>query len=467
MKIIKLTSENVKRLHAVEISPEGAIVQITGRNGAGKSSVLDSIAMALGGADEACDVPVRRGQAKARTVVELDDLIVTRTWTEAGGTRLTVSNKEGAVFPSPQAVLDRLVGKLTLDPLAFSRLPAKQQLETLKGIVGLDFSALDNDRAMAFAARTECNRQLRAMQALADASPKHPDAPAAEVSVADLAAEFQRRQKANNAKAELRQDVESVQRSIHEADRVMQFQSSAEATENAKFAAFIKESDSEFERRVAQLREENEQRKSLAQIQHDKSVGFCRSRWVQAQKTKQEAELNLVATRKSHEESPSYDLTEMTRQIQEAEAVNRKVRDNAKAAELNGKAEGLSHHSSELTKKIESIDFDKAAYLKAAAFPVPDLSFDEHGVTFKGLPFAQASSAEQLRASVAIGLALNPKLRVLLVRDGSLLDAGGMKLLAELAEQHDCQVWVERVADGSNVGIVIEDGMVAGAMQPA
>ncbi len=47
MKIVQLQAENVKRLKAVEISPEGHIVEITGRNGQGKSSVLDAIWWAL------------------------------------------------------------------------------------------------------------------------------------------------------------------------------------------------------------------------------------------------------------------------------------------------------------------------------------------------------------------------------------------------------------------------------------
>ena len=62
MKIVKLSSENIKKLVAVEITPTGDVVKIEGRNDAGKSSVLDSIAMALGGAALIPGVPVRQGQ---------------------------------------------------------------------------------------------------------------------------------------------------------------------------------------------------------------------------------------------------------------------------------------------------------------------------------------------------------------------------------------------------------------------
>ena len=84
-------------------------------------------------------------------------------------------------------------------------------------------------------------------------------------------------------------------------------------------------------------------------------------------------------------------------------------------------------------------------------------------MTFDGKPFDQASSAEQLRVSVAMGIALNPTLRVLLVRDGSLLDKESFKMMAEMASEADAQVWIERVEDDDHVGIVIEDGAVKGA----
>ena len=60
-----------------------------------------------------------------------------------------------------------------------------------------------------------------------------------------------------------------------------------------------------------------------------------------------------------------------------------------------------------------------------------------------------------------MAMALNPKLRVIRILDGSLLDADNLALITEMAAGADFQVWVERVADGSGVGVVIEDGSVA------
>jgi hypothetical protein len=91
---------------------------------------------------------------------------------------------------------------------------------------------------------------------------------------------------------------------------------------------------------------------------------------------------------------------------------------------------------------------------------VPGLALGESGPTFNGVPLSQASGAERLRVSVAIGLALNPRLRVLLVRDASLLDENSLRLVAEMAQDAGAQVWLERVGDGDPGAVIIADGQV-------
>lgn len=79
---------------------------------------------------------------------------------------------------------------------------------------------------------------------------------------------------------------------------------------------------------------------------------------------------------------------------------------------------------------------------------------------FNGVPFVQASAAERLKVSVAMAMALNPELRVICIRDASLLDDDSKRALMALAEEHDYQIWYEVVGDGGEVGVVIEDGEV-------
>ena len=190
MQIVNLRAENFKRLVAVEITPRGNVVQITGKNGAGKSSVLDSIQAALAGKDAMPAVPVHTGSKKAVITIDLGEYKVTRTMTPDGGGTLTVASKDGAKYPSPQAMLDKITGKLCFDPVAFARQRPEDQAQTLRKLVGLDFAELEKARAAAYTERTVVNRDVKALEAQVNSArqceypslplPKKKSAPAGE-----------------------------------------------------------------------------------------------------------------------------------------------------------------------------------------------------------------------------------------------------------------------------------------------
>ena len=146
MKIIALEAENLKRLTAVRIAPDGNLVQITGKNGQGKTSVLDAIWWAMAGTSNVQTTPIRKGEDQAIINLDLGDIKVRRKFIaqEDGGytTSITVENGEGARFLSPQNMLDALVGQLSFDPLAFSRMKPADKVQALRSLVkDFDFDA--------------------------------------------------------------------------------------------------------------------------------------------------------------------------------------------------------------------------------------------------------------------------------------------------------------------------------------
>lgn len=423
MKILKLQAENVKRLSAVTIEPDGAIVTIKGRNGQGKSSCLDAIMFALAGKDSHPPEVIRRGADKAAVVLDLGELVVERRWTANDRSSITVKGRDGAKLGSPQAVLDKLVGALSFDPLAFLREPAKHQVETVRKLVGLDFTAHDLKRDQLYNERTLVNREVTALRAAVETAPVI-DAPAEPVNLADLLAEQQRllEQKAENDRK--RQAYREAGQRWEVADR------------EARAA----------KKRVAELEEQ---------------LKDARGRAAAADETLQDAVDAGKAARAACDAIVEPDLGAIQARLSDVQRINAAV----SAAQLvREKAEQLKAKSAEaqkFTEQIEALDAEKAKKLAEAPFPVKGLGFTADGLTFNGLPLEQASSAERLRVSVAMAAASNPKLRVILVRDGSLLDADSLSVLGRLAEEHDLQVWLEMVSDdGSGCGIVIEDGQV-------
>ncbi len=414
MKIISLTSENIKRLHAVQIEPDGSLVIIGGRNEQGKTSVLDSIEYCLGGTDSVPTMPIRKGEDKAKIVADLGDLTVTRTFTSKGS-RLVVANKDGSMHRTPQAILDSLTGRLSFDPLEFSRMKPDQQVATLKSLVGLDFSGFDREREKNYNDRTAINREIKALQVKIDAIPRQ-EAPEEEISVSNLVAELDRRQKVNQANEKERQSLKRMEDTL-----------TAQADGLQKLKAKILELQNELNKAETQYRER---------------YAFIEDLTKRIEATKDENTISIQS------------------QIVEAEQTNTMVRSNKKRDELQGMLELKQMEATAFTQRIDDIETEKASQLGSAKFPIPELGFTENGVTYKGIPFDQCSSAEQLRVSVAMGLALNPKLKVLLIRDGSLLDEDNLALIAKMAGEAGGQVWLERVTQGKEASVIIEDGMV-------
>jgi DNA repair exonuclease SbcCD ATPase subunit len=401
-KIISLKSTNYKRLKAVEIRPDqdGNLVIVAGKNGQGKSSVLDSITAALGGVNaKTTPKPIRDGEERAEIVLETEDLIVTRKFSASGST-LKVTSPEGATFPKGQARLDDLLGKLSLDPLAFTQQSDRDQLTTLLDLVELPFDPdkLAAERKDVFDQRTDANRRVKELTArAAEYGPSLDGLPTEEVSVSALVSQYRSGEALNAKIAEALQAVVS------------------------------------WESKVARLTEELS-----------------------------EAQTSLSAARKRRDTAPALvDVDAIQAQIDGAEETNSAIRRQNAGDDVRASLEIAEQAAAELTEAIEQIDAQKAEGLAAAKFPIADLGFDDGGVIYQGVPFKQASSAEQLRVSLAMAIALNPSLRVIRIADGSLLDAGNLALIESMAKEHDFQVWIEMVDDSGERGIVIEDGLVA------
>src|SRR5690348_3354062 len=136
-RILRLQAENVKRLKVIDITPEGNTVLITGANDQGKSSVLDSIIFALGGKSEIPTMPIRDGEEEARIIIDLGEYEVTRHWTSNEKTYLKITRKDGKPIQNPQLFLDGIIGKLSFDPLEYSRLRSQDQRLQLLNLLNI------------------------------------------------------------------------------------------------------------------------------------------------------------------------------------------------------------------------------------------------------------------------------------------------------------------------------------------
>lgn len=400
-KIISFRAENFKKLSVVEITPDGNVITLTGENGAGKSSILDAIQSAVEGGKSVPSEPIRRGEDAGQVTIKFGNLTIVRRFTP-GGTTLRVTDAEGRQHRTPQAILDEFIGNLAFDPLAFSRLRAAEQWEQLRELVGLDFKQIDADRTKAYNDRTVINREILRLQTLLkEIPPSVDDAPDVETPASVVLDDLNR--VAQRVKLVSERDAASV-----EINRI-----------NSEIQALAT------------------RRSGLESIAAAK-----------------EKEINLI------DALPTKTEAELKAQLAQIEAVNAAVRAKQNRNAMLAATKTEQNKSAELTTRLEGLDLEKKNLIANTRFPLPELSFNGEVITYRSIPFSQVSDGEKLRVSVAVGMALNPKLRVIFVRDGSLLDKSGLQTIADLARQNDYQVWLEDSRSTDPSAIEIIDGAI-------
>jgi DNA repair exonuclease SbcCD ATPase subunit len=420
MRIISLQAQNFKALRAVEITPTGAVVPIIGDNGQGKSSVLDSIYCALAGKKAIPSKPIRRGADSAVIKLDLGEVKVTRKFS-GDTTSVIVEAQSGARFPSPQRMLDDLLGELSFDPLRFANAEPKAQLETLRSLVQLDVDvdALDGANARDYELRRDWNRKVDSLKERVASLGAGID-PQMDTAPIDVNALTSRMADASEHNALIERRQANRERTAQD---------------------------------VAALRRNASDKRQQAQLLLDEATAY---------EAAADSKQRLLDDAEPLPEP--IDVSALRDEINAAMAANAERQNQERQRDAHKRAVDelqVAHSTSQnLTAQMEARAKAKQVAIASAKMPLEELSFGDGEVLYEGVPLAQVSSAERIRVSFAIAIAKNPKLRVVLLKDGPLLDETSLAMVAAMAEEADVQIWIERIGKGP-VGVLIQDGEVA------
>lgn len=420
-KIVSLMAENFKKLKAVEIKPDGSMVMLTGRNGQGKSSVLDAIMAALCGKKLCPEKPVREGAEKGKVVVDMGSFKVIRTFTPDGGGSLKVESSDGFKASSPQAMLDKIVGEIAFDPMKFiNEYDPRKQREVLMQLAGLDFSDIDEKIKDYKEKRSQLNLEKKRLGVELD---KHSvldydDIPDKPVSVSGLAKQLEEIQEHNNSISARNSELQN----------------------KINMRAFQQQNQRESQKKVEELEDQLKQAKvDLREIKLD----------VEA-KNEEIAELEKSLPKRKDTEA-------VKQAIANAEELNQKVAMKNEYQSNSRLLEQAQNEYSKLGEQIKGCEAQKAKGLSKANFPVDGLSVDDEGVIYEGIPLAQINDAKKLEIGVAVSMKLNPRLKVIRMK-GNDLDQDSLSTIAKMVEVEGYQAWIEKVDESGKVGFVLEDG---------
>ncbi len=390
---------NYKGVREITLEPTGSLVVIAGANGAGKSSLIDAMTelFAPKGA-RLTPKPIREGESEAYaeyTDTELG-VRVTRTWKKNDAGKLEVYSLDGAKYSKPAEFVAELTGGLLWDPVAFLNLPEKAQRDALLAKVDLPF---DIDEI----ARSKKGAEDRRLE---------------------VGREVKRLQGALASVPEPNADTPDVEVSASDL--------------------------------IAELR---------AAEEHNHQARNAREMAVSTRRTIEDLESRLTAAREALvtlEEAASaeqIDVIGIRTRLDAIDETNKAVRARAEWARLSDELAAAEVRHDAEQAALDGIEERKRAGLAEAVFPVDGLSVDESGVVLDGVPFTQVNSAARRKVAFAIATAGDPKLKLVIIRDGDLLDADSLAAIQSLADERGYTVLIERDRDESRqIGFTIQDG---------
>lgn len=435
-RVISLTAENFKKLKAVKISFERGVNEISGDNAAGKSAIFDAIYAAFGGKDAVPADPIRHGAKSGFVEVQIDDpkWIIRRKFGEGGVTGVTIETHASERIPSPQRLLDEIYGEFAFDPGAFMAMKPAERIALLLKIV--KYSA-----------------DPKRLQDLAPDSAIEDPIERLDVRYKTI---FEKRTGESRVLEQLAGELAGVGGPKDDDPKAM-----------VNVSELMKERDALRAMRDAVLKKQDERVRLRNQSEEvQQQIVELTAKINSLLEKKKAVDQRVQALSAEIEAAPAVDTEEIDEQIENAQGVNERLSEVARWRHLLAKHGLQKQVVEDHTKHLTAIKAYKEELVAGAKFPVDGLGFGDGDVTYKGVLLDQASTAETIRVSAGIGMFLNPKLKLMNVKNGSLMSEKNLRVLAEIAAEHDFQVLVETVDTSGKIGIFIEAGEVAAVNPP-
>ncbi|SEU32528.1 AAA family ATPase [Paenibacillus sp. NFR01] len=411
IKINKLEIENVKRVKAVKIEPSSAgLTVVGGRNGQGKTSVLDAIAWALGGNKYRPSQAEREGSAVPPylSLTLSNGLVVERRGKNSDLKVIDPNGQKGG-----QQLLDSFVEELAIDLPKFLNASNKEKAAILLRIIGVGQQLHELEQQ-----EQEIYNRRHAIGQIADQKAKFakeqiyfPDAPKEPVSASELIQQQQEILARNGENQRKRQ-------------RLTQFQAlyTSQGQEVERLKAMLVDAETKYAQTGA----------DLAAAQKDA--------------------LQL------HDESTS----ELEANIRQIDEINRKVRANLDKDKAETDAGEYRQQYEVLTNEINEVRQQKTDLLSNADLPLPGLSVENGELLYLGQRWDNMSGAQQLQVATAIVRRLKPDCGFILLDKLEQMDLKTLREFGAWLEQEGLQAIATRVSTGEECSIIIEDGYVSG-----
>jgi len=430
LKILDVEIQNFKNISKMNVDFGGRSAIILGKNQSGKSSFLQALSSSMDTSVIPME-PIMKGEERAQVEVVIGGVLGGEKVKYTLATYFTPSNKKGRVVVMDEednvvsggrAIIDSIIGNTGFDMFEFIKMgktstgrPSEKglrdQIDILKGLMSQE-----------------------GLEALHEA----------EMEAVDISDE---RTELNTEIKYLREHVKHT----YDQDELNKYSKKKDPTPiNEKMQSI----GDQIEKWNKATRLEKESKETISNNE-DELIRLQNKITELNTKTKEARETLTKVTKylSNNPEKPSIkSLSE------ELEVIKNHNDECKKVAELEGNNATLREKEELYQAKGEALlaaKQKKKDVFSKFPLPVKKLSFDDTSITYDGLPLndEQINTATLIGVGVKISMAMNPNLKLVVIKDGSLLDKDMVEKVLKICDKFDYQVLIEKVDDTSDLEV--------------
>ena len=442
MKTSKITIKSLFGISEQMIG--GKSIEITGRKGAGKTSVLDAIRYALTNSSNR-DWIIKNGETEGEIIVETDSgLTIDRKARSNKADSISVK-ENGTKVTKPETFLKTIITPLQLNPVEFTQMSKNEQNSAILDLIEFDWDLnwikemfgeipqgvnydqnilqvlndIQSENGAYFLSRQDINREIRNKRAFVEDIAK--DIPvgyqAEKWKTYDLSSKYSELMtiKDHNNKIE-----RARQFKVGYNNKIRGLEANKEIAISAAEKSINVERDSlnsTIARLNAEIKAAQDKLFTLKDKLEDK-IKVAQADF-EAAKAKLDSDIGVADKYINLEIKPVDDLQS---EISEAEEMIKHLNEYDRMVAMQSDIENLREQSEEYTRKIELARNLPGTILESAVLPVEGLTVENGIPLINGLPISNRSDGELLELCVDIAINNPSGLQIILIDGAEKLD---------------------------------------------
>ncbi len=473
---MKTTKIHIKNLFGIsETELDGRSIEVTGSNGVGKTSIIDSIKYALTN-DSSRDYVIKNGESEGEIFIETDTGLTIDRKKRVNQADYKNIRQDGKPIQSPEAFVRELFTPLQIDPVKFTQMSRQEQNRIILDLIefnwdlnwikekfgeipqGVDYQQnilqvlndIQSEKGVYFQTRQDINREIRNKTAfISDIAKDIPQGFQAEKwETYDLSEAYTKITKAQ----EYNSRIERAKLFKDSYDnKVRGYQAEMEiAVSNLKSAITVEREQltSEIERKKAEIKAAEDKLNSLSDKIADKTKIF------ESEYREKVAKLDSdIKVADEYTGKQLVNISAMQAEVKTAEEMKKHLNEYKRMKSMQDELETLEEHSKALTSKIELARELPGEILKTATIPVKGLTVKDGIPLINGLPVSNLSEGEQLQLCVDVALSKPNSLQIILIDGAEKLSEKNRLELYEKCKEKGLQFIATRTTDSDDLEV--------------